>query len=295
MFGYLRLERTNATAETRKYYRQEYCTLCHALWKFYGYKPRFLLSYDVTFMAALLDLDPQISFKEKLPICYFRKDVETDIERWRKLSAISVLLAAEKLRDNIYDDKSVIARIIIAFFGKSIKRAEKDYPELSLFLKEGFKKMNEIEKSNGNVYAMADAFADIMTGSKRILFGESDFEDAVLRHVASWIYFIDAIDDLDKDAKDGSFNPFLRYASSRLELTTNHFDEIEKFVIKQKEELMPHFKAFKVDSNRSMTILNITNYAMPSVTANILAGRKAQNKSDIHVGYIESKGGMIFA
>ena len=295
MFGYLRLERTNATAKTRKYYRQEYCSLCHALWKFYGYKPRFLLSYDVTFMAALLDLEPQISFKEKLPICYFRQEIQTDAERWKKLSAISVLLAAEKLRDNIYDDNSVLAKVVIAFFSKSIRRAEKDYPELSLFLKEGFRRMNIIEKNNGSVYDMSAAFADIMTGSKKMLFGESDFEDAILKHVASWIYFIDAIDDLEKDAKDGNFNPFLRYASSRKELLTEHFAAVEKFILKQREELLPYFRDFKIDSERSMTILNITNYAMPSVTANILLGKKPQDTAHIHVGYIESKGGMIFA
>lgn len=295
MYGYLRLTNKEAPAEIRKYYRQEYCTLCHALWKYYGYKPRFLLSYDITFMAALLGLNTQITFQESKPICYFRKDIESDEERWKKLSAISVLLSAEKLRDNINDDNSILARIVIALFSKSIKKAEIDYPALSALLKNGFVEMSRIEKEKGDVYQLASAFSEIMVGSKQLLYGKSEFEDAVLHHVATWIYFIDAIDDLDKDVKDGSYNPFLSIAQSREQLLSEHVEYISEFINKQREALVSHMGGFKVDSIQAMTVLNVLNYSMPAVTRNVLLGKKAYSPVHIHVKYDESKGGIVFA
>lgn len=295
MYGYLRLDTKSAPVEIRRYYRQEYCTLCHSLWNFYGYKPRFLLSYDVTFMAALLDLNPTISFYERLPICYFKQKIDIDIEKWKKLSAISVLLAAEKLRDNIYDENSIISRIIIFIFHRSVKRAEKDYPELSAYLRAGFRKMSDIEKQKGTVYDLATAFAEIMVGSKTILYGESEFEDAVLRHVAEWIYFIDAIDDLDKDIKEGSYNPFLQIASSHEDLIVNHFDYVTDFIVNQRERLVPHMDRLDMGTQRGMVLINVLNYSMPMVTRKILLGEKAFKLDNPYVKYIEGKGGIVFA
>ena len=295
MYGYLRLDNKTAPVEIRRYYRQEYCSLCHALWNFYGYKPRFLLSYDVTFMAALLDLDTQITFTENKPICYFKRPIESDNEKWKKLSAILILLSAEKLRDNINDDESIIARIILMVFHKSIKRAERDYPELSGYLKSAFRKMSDIEKSKGDVYDLAAAFADIMVKSKRLLYGESDLEDAVLKHVSSWIYFIDAIDDIDKDAKSGSYNPLLMIAKSREDLIINHADYIADFIIKQHDELIQHLNKLDINTNRGMTIINILNYSIPKVTRRILMGKKGFAMEHPYVKYFEGKGGIIFA
>ena len=136
MYGYLRVDRKTASPSIRKYYRQQYCSLCHSLWNNYGMQSRFLLSYDVTFMAVLLNFDPQISFDEKLPICYFKKEIKTDKEKWKKLAAITVLLVGEKLNDNIVDKEKVnLSRTGMKVFSKSIKKARKDYNELYLYLK----------------------------------------------------------------------------------------------------------------------------------------------------------------
>ena len=295
MYGYLRLDTKSAPVEIRRYYRQEYCTLCHSLWNFYGIKPRFLLSYDVTLMAVLLDLNPQITFYERLPICYFKQKIDVDIEKWKRLSAISVLLATEKLRDNIYDENSMISRIFISIFHRSEKRAKKDYPKLSSYLRKGFRKMNTIEKKNGTVNDLASEFANILVGSKILLYGKSEFEDAVLRHVAEWIYFIDAIDDLDKDVKEGSYNPFLQIASSRDDLIVNHFDYVSEFIINQRKRLVPHIGHLDMGTQRGMVIINILNYSIPMVTRKILLGEKAFSHDNPYVKYIEGKGGIVFA
>jgi hypothetical protein len=35
----------------------------------------------------------------------------------------------------------------------------------------------------------------------------------LLKAISKWLYFIDAIDDLDENIAEGTFNPFLEYKS----------------------------------------------------------------------------------
>jgi len=295
MYGYLRIDRENSIPIIRKYYRQQYCSLCHSLWNNYGWRARFLLSYDVTFMAILLNFKPQIFFDEKKPICYFKKEIKSDKEKWKKLAALTILLVAEKLNDNITDKEHVIlSRAIMKIFSKSIKKAREDYKELYVFLRDQFVHMNKTEKNNGNINEMSDEFASIMTESKKILYGESEVDDAIIKYVSKWMYFIDAIDDLDKDYKTGSYNPFLRFAKTREELIKEHFIELEKFAIEQSEFLRPYIKNMNLEKINNITMLNVLKYSISKVTKNILLGKDAFEKSSILIKYIENREGIIF-
>ena len=129
----------------------------------------------------------------------------------------------------------------------------------------------------------------------KYLYGVSEFEDAVLRHVAEWIYFIDAIDDLDKDAREGSYNPFLQIASSHEDLIVNHFDYVTDFITNQHKKLVPYIGHLDMSTQRGMVIINVLNYLMPTVTRKILLGEKAFMRNNPYVKYIEGKGGIVFA
>ena len=87
MFGYLRPVGYGIAERTKRYYRQQYCTLCHALWTYYGFSPRFLLSFDMAFIACLFDLATREQGKIS---CY--KKMTIDSEEWKKLSALSLFM-----------------------------------------------------------------------------------------------------------------------------------------------------------------------------------------------------------
>ena len=120
MYGYLKPDNTALEFAARRYYRERYCSLCHSLWNYYGMLPRMFLSYDVTFATVLLDLDSQVNFNTDKILCYRKNRIVSNQEEWKKISAISILLAAGKLKDNIDDDNSFIAKVLLSIFSKSI-------------------------------------------------------------------------------------------------------------------------------------------------------------------------------
>lgn len=54
MFGYVRPAPERMTAEERELFRAMYCGLCHTLKRRYGQVARWILNYDLTFLAILL-------------------------------------------------------------------------------------------------------------------------------------------------------------------------------------------------------------------------------------------------
>lgn len=294
MYGYLKPKNSVLEYGARRYYRERYCTLCHALWNYYGMLPRFVLSYDVTFAAILLDLDSQVDFEKDKMVCYKRNSIKTNELEWKGLAAISVMLAAGKLRDNVLDENSFVSKSILKLFSKAIQNAEKDFPDLSAFLTNSLEHMNSLEESNGSLTQLSNAFAEMMCGAYKMLFGESNYILAIARHVSKWVYFIDAIDDLDDDIRHGHYNPIANFANSSEDLLTNHTDVLVQFISSQREELLPFYSDLQNNSVSNIIIRSILNETIPSTTKEVLLKEYGKSTS-AHVRYIQAKEGIIFA
>ena len=68
------------------------------------------------------------------------------------------------------------------------------------------------EKREGFLNAAAEPFADLMKKVFRHLAGEKNSEalEKIGYYLGKYVYFMDALDDYDEDAKKGRFNPFRR-------------------------------------------------------------------------------------
>lgn len=293
MYGYLRLLRGAALPSVQGYYRSIYCSLCHAMWNNYGNRSRFLLSYDMTFLVVALNLKNQVDLNSGL-LCYRKCAIQTNREEWKRISALGILLAAMKLRDNIDDDNSLVAKLGLAFFGKAAKKAALDYPEVADLLQTGFKDMSTMEKRNCDVFAMAGKFGEIMTDAVSRLFSCAEADYAVMRHVTEWVYFIDALDDLDKDMKDGSYNPFKLLASSREELIENRSDYLESFITKQMKSVGSALRHFTEGTSRNVVILSTVLETIPTVTERVLKGEKSYRTPSLITRAMEIRGGYRF-
>ena len=295
MYGYLKPDNTALEFVARRYYRERYCSLCHSLWNYYGMLPRMFLSYDVTFATVLLDLDSQVNFNTDKILCYRKNRIVSNQEEWKKISAISILLAAGKLKDNIDDDNSFIAKVLLAIFSKSIKKAEQDYPELASFLTTSLKNMSDLEKANASVEQMATAFSDMMCEAYKMLFNQSEHILVIAKYVSKWVYFIDAIDDLDKDIKDRSYNPFINVAKSKRDLIDNHTEVISTFIAAQHDELQPIVHLISGDTIVEKLVYSILNDTIPKTTLDVLSGKNRHKFTSPHLKLIQSKEGIIFA
>ena len=212
MFGYIKIYEDELKIKEYKIYKSYYCGLCKALGKRYGALSRLGLSYDLTFFALVCDsvetdkndIEFERCFKHigaKQPVC---DNKFTDIA-----SDLSILLAYEKIKDDICDGKNIFKYfkyLMLVPYIKSYKKNSHKYADISKSISYNLKRLGEYERQNEcDTDKAADCFAVIL----RDCFGYfnkelKDFGYAVGRYV----YCADAFDDLKNDLKSGGYNPY---------------------------------------------------------------------------------------
>ena len=230
MFGYIKVDQANLLGKEYEAYKGVYCALCKQLGRDYSVFARFILSYDCTFYA-LLALD----IAEKPP-CYtqgrcrfnpFKKCsyAQSDTKALSLASALSVISAYYKLRDNLLDSpwyKRMLYRLIQPFFARWRRKAAKHYPDiddsLSRMLASQIAAENDpdciLDRAAEPTAKMLSEMCSLLPGAIPTPHPENaDKQKRVLGafgyYLGRWIYLIDAADDFEKDQKSSGFNPFL--------------------------------------------------------------------------------------
>lgn len=221
MFGYLRPEREELKVREYELYRSVYCGLCKSLGKDYGIISRLTLSYDCTMLAMLTaSLKGECSHVSdgRCRVNPLKKCLMCDIEgeAMHLAGAVSVIMTYYKLSDTIADSgflKRTGARIIRALFKGCLKKAGKSYPEIESDVREMVQAQQIAEENDSGIDASADPTAKLLSKLCRRL-SDDEMTQLVLErfgyYLGRWIYIIDAADDLEKDIKHHSFNPFIK-------------------------------------------------------------------------------------
>ena len=271
LFGYFRFLSQYSDYQIQEVYRNYYCGLCFALDMHYGTLSRMLLSYDVTILAIALHAHPNPQC-EKLS-CTGCRECKKEYfagETWKKIAAVNILLAAEKMSDDISDERSFKAAAGAFFYKGVINRAKGDYPEIHQAIRKGYRAIVEAEKKNCSVLQIGDSFADMMVSVLDTGFSASDNVKAYVREISRWLYFIDAMDDYDEDLKKGRFNPVARRGTDFREFLLSDYKEV-RLLISSLYEKHPALISSLEDTTPEGEILSsILRNSIPSVTALIL-------------------------
>ena len=222
MFGYLQIEKEELLVKEFETYKAVYCGLCKQMGKDYSFLTRLTLSYDCTFYAMLLmSLHSSCGGFKKgrctcnpLKRCNFAYSKNDD---YQKAAAFSIITVYYKLIDDINDSgffKSLFSRMIKPFFSHQRKKAKKRYPWIDEYVAEMMERQAVIEQDkSASVDISADPSA-LMLGNILAKDGNDETESRVLYeygyNIGRWIYLMDAADDIEKDAKSLSFNPFIQ-------------------------------------------------------------------------------------
>ena len=212
MFGYVLLNRKDATKDEVKKYRMYYCGLCQSLSQEYGKKGEKRLSFDMTFLYLLLSDLYNEDGKESHVKCTIHpiKGRDVLINPIGKYCAdMQVLLSYSMAEDNISDEKSHKDIEFKKHFSKEIKTIEEKYPVQFITAEDNVKKQIELEKSRcSDILTLSIPSSNILGA----IF--SPYEDcwseklkALGMAIGRFIYILDAFDDLKKDEKRGTFNP----------------------------------------------------------------------------------------
>lgn len=217
MFGYVRAKREELTVRQDTFYRAAYCGLCKEMGRCTGQCSRLTLSYDMVFLylvrAALRGIQPSAKKGRCLLHPLKARQVVQSDEELSYAARVSALLAYGKLCDDLADErgcKRFCKRLAHPFLAHAKRRA--DLSELYAKIEAHLAELSAIEAQKlpsvdapAEVFGklLADVFAYGFDGDCERLAREIGFR------TGRFIYAADAADDMDEDAKSGSYNPFL--------------------------------------------------------------------------------------
>lgn len=213
MFGYVLPDKPNMFMKDYVLFRAYYCGLCHSMKKESGQVARFTVNYDAAFIALFFHdlLREKVSVVEKGCILNPKKRPVIDkTPLMAEIARLNLILAGMKLRDDKADGEHRFFRRIA--FARQIKKARRGSPELAALADECFEKQNKEEKSGAFLNAAAEPFSDMMRRVFRFLAKKktSVAVEQIGYMLGKYVYFMDALDDYDEDAKKGRFNAFRR-------------------------------------------------------------------------------------
>ncbi len=221
MFGYIKPDVAELKVKEYQLYQSIYCGICHSQKKNTGLFSPFTLSYDYVFLYLLraeFEKVPTEFRKKRFSIdCNRNKQVAVQNKIFTYCAAYAALLSYLKLKDDLEDGGFFLrlrTLLLLPYAKHSLKKARKkaDFPEKEAT--EAFMRLRALEKK-GN--CPAEELAEC-SGTMLSVAAGFAMEDALLSmaaekiglYVGKWIYLADAADDLQKDLKNNSFNPFAK-------------------------------------------------------------------------------------
>jgi len=285
MFGYIRTCTPELRVREHECYRAAYCGLCHEMGRCTGCTSRLTLSYDFVFLTLL-----RLCVTGEVPSFTRRRCVAHPLSKrptMKKCGALThcarcaAILNYWKNRDD-RDDERGIKRLRAACLHPVLaggrRRAKKAYAELDGRIAERLSALSDMERER---VESADLPAGVF-GELVREFCAFGLEGAAYRIAAElgyytgrWIYLVDALDDREKDARTGSYNPFvLLYGGGELsddqKASLNAALTAELMGVERALDLLEEAEGFP----EGLAILrNILYLGMPETAKGILYGK----------------------
>jgi hypothetical protein len=206
-------------------YKGYYCGLCKAIRDQYTHAARFMLNYDCAVLSLLLasmsDGLPQVT-QERCAASPFKRKTVVHAREAAYAATVNVLLGCFKIDDNVADEGALSARALSLFYRRVKKRAASNAPALAAAFEARLSALRALEQARcPEVDAVSAEFGRLLSA----VFASAPFEfvDKGARqalahfgyHLGRWIYIADAVNDLEKDRRTGSYNVYLLHSAAK--------------------------------------------------------------------------------
>lgn len=287
MFGYVIPDKMNMYMKDFYVYKAHYCGLCKAIGKNCSELMRFSTNYDLVLLDLLVHdlLDIMPTYKnEPCILSPKKKSIAKPDSATFDVVDINTLLMYYKLVDDKEDskNKSLAKSVANNLVVKShYKKAKERHPFIDELYKNEYGRLRKYEKEKeSSIDKIADPFATMLSITIEYLLKDKCTSDVkeLMYNLGKWIYIIDAIDDVDKDFKNGEFNPFL-IGYNYVDLDNFFVDNLDrmKFLLMScYNKMCDHFANIKLNIYEG-PITNIIWYGILYRTEDIL-GRKCECK-----------------
>jgi hypothetical protein len=259
-------------------YKAVYCGLCRSVGRGYGLLARFTLNYDFAFLAMALDREtaPCPMSRRRCPAHPFRRRPMCQATPALELAAAeSLILSYQKLRDDVADRgffRGLPARVAARFLRRAYRRAAAARPAFDRAVTENLDRLHDLERERcPSMDRTADTFARILQAA-----APDTGDDAVdrplgqmLYHMGRWIYLIDAWDDLERDLREGGYNPLIQRYQGR---PREHLEEV-RATLRHSRNLAASAYALVKAERWDGILSNILYLGLPAIEESVFAGR----------------------
>jgi len=217
MIGYIKIYKPELKVKDLQVYESYYCGVCKSLKNRYGLFKNMTLNNDSVFISLLIDsLNNLTPISEPFRCAYnpVKRKIRVVNNSTDYISDLNIYLVYKKLIDDYVDEKNVIS-----FFGslalkKAGKKAGKRIGGLKKIIDVNLNKLYKNEqKKCSDSEQMANIYGNIIKEicSYKFLNDKNLFiiSSHIGYNIGKWVYLIDAFDDLEKDLKNKSYNPYL--------------------------------------------------------------------------------------
>lgn len=223
MFGYIITNAETLPEDRQARFRSFYCGLCRTLRRRYGLKGSATLSYDLTFLAVLLNAlyEPEeTAGRERCHPHPLKAHEYVISEVMDYAAAMNLALAYHKLRDNWADDRSVGSLSASRMLRTAYERVARAYPGPCEAIEQWLQDIHDMEAREESRVDLPMNATGRMLG-RLFVWREGDMWAELLSEVGDglgrFIYLMDAWEDLPEDLKRGRYNP-LKGAGDRADL-----------------------------------------------------------------------------
>ena len=226
MYGYVQVYRPDLRFREYDIYRSHYCGLCHTLQKRCNFISRLTLSYDFTFLSLLLDA----LYEPEATSCQRRCLHGIGKKEWVYNSSNLDYIADQLLffsylhcLDDWQDNRKISHAALAHLLRKTYCRICTQYPQKTKSILQHMQQLKTYEsQGETNPQLPASCFGRAL-GEGFCIY--NDVWASELYHIGyylgTFIYVMDAYDDLVKDRKHQNYNPFWKEAE-----TTSAFHEM---------------------------------------------------------------------
>lgn len=213
MFGLVTASLEELSGAEKKRYESIYCGICRQIGACDGQLCRLGLSYDMAFLALLLQslYEPEETHGEGRCIAHpMKKRPWVTGEGVRYAARMNVALACYKAKDDWDDDRSLSGAVLGSVFGRNLEQIAGEYPRQCAAMETCIRTLRELEQANcPNPDECANQFGLLMA---ELMVLREDFWAPYLRqmglYLGRFIYLADAAADYRRDVKKGKYNPF---------------------------------------------------------------------------------------
>ena len=260
MFGYIRVFENELKIKEYKLYRHCYCELCKNMGK-YSQWSRLFHSYDLVFYYMLYcDNDVEITdCKKKCNMCFSKVN---QTQKSRFFAALSIALTYHKL-DNDVIDGDAKKRFLRFLVKRAYKKTLSQYPNMGQEISECLKQLLIYEKNKCRDYVFLSDYFGECIGRVTAQIGnvlEDKHRQKIISLVSACVYLIDILDDVEKDAKNGDYNPLNIIGNGKARL--EDIVALKGLVFENLSQAMEMLELLPYTENTAV-LRNILSFGMP--------------------------------